>query len=61
MSYPALDIRLKNGKDLLLPEAVEAIESAMRIIETIGTTGAETTKTIRRADDWLKKYYPERV
>ena len=61
MSDPAFGIQLEGGNEILLGEAVKAMTEARYLIRMIGTTGAERTDVIKRAEDWLKKYYPNYV
>lgn len=40
------------------PEGDGPLEEARDLIITIGTTGVERTDVIRRANEWLTKYFP---
>ena len=54
-------IVLSSGVVLTIGEVVDQLEAASRIIEKIGTTGAETSDCLRMAKAWLKHNYPALV
>ena len=54
-------IVLSSGVELTIGEVVDQLDAASRIIEKIGTTGAETSDCLRDAEKWLKHNYPALV
>lgn len=51
-------IILNGGQELTPQEAKEALDKAMTIIETVGTTGVERTSIIDSAAAWMERYFP---
>lgn len=49
-------IEVKGGTRLSAAEAKTALEEAMTIIEAVGTTGIYSR--VRKADEWMKRYFP---
>jgi hypothetical protein len=52
-------VQYPDGRWIKSDDADMSLFWAKAIIEKIGTTGAEDTNTIREADKWLKRYFPE--
>lgn len=54
-------IVLEGGRVLTLDECKRALDDAMRIIEKVGTMAQEEMEHFRRAEHWLKRYYPTKL
>jgi hypothetical protein len=50
-------IVLLGGTRLTLEESKIALDDAMRIIESVGTTGIHSQ--VQAANKWMKRYYPK--
>lgn len=56
LEIPKARVILNGGVELTPEQAKEALDLAMRIIETVGTTGIY--RVYREAHDWMSRYYP---
>jgi hypothetical protein len=55
-AFPDVKIELKGGTMLTVEQAKEALDEAMKIIETVGTTGID--HQYPKAHQWMLRYYP---